>query len=195
MLALPYIWGRMQISQIDFSPKESAVNLAEHVLQPPALLRAPLGHQECHTQQSQKLPHAGPIRHCMLRCLSHFPLCQSWQSPEELSTNWIWDDSLQTKDLKLENLSNNILAIRLLVHVVQLVWGARGREGLEQGYAGGGRYKQGLWVLSKSCKDNSTRCMSFLEIQPFPKSQKMTLKHVLFGILHFVYNIWCNVYK
>lgn len=29
------------MSQIDFSPKESVVNLAEHVLQPPALL--PLG--------------------------------------------------------------------------------------------------------------------------------------------------------
>ena len=118
---LLYVWGQMQTSQIDFSPKEPAVNLAERVLQPLALLCAPLGHHEHHTQQSQKPSHAGPIRHCMLHCLSHFPLCQSWQNSEELSTNWIWDDSLQTKDLKLENLSSNTLAVRLLVQLVQFV--------------------------------------------------------------------------
>lgn len=117
-LGLLYVWGQMQTSWILFSPKEAAMSLVESMLQLLALLCAPLGHHEHHTQQPPKPPHAGPIRHCILHCLSHFPQCQWWQNPEELSTNWIWDDSLCTRDLKLENLSSNTLAERLLVQIV-----------------------------------------------------------------------------
>lgn len=67
----------MQISQILFSPKESAVSLAESMLQPLALLCAPFGHHEHYTQQSQKPSHAGPIRHRILYSLSHFPSANS----------------------------------------------------------------------------------------------------------------------
>lgn len=73
---LGLLYGQMQTSWILFSPKEPAMSLVESMLQPLALLCAPLGHREHHTQQPPKPPHAGPIRHCILHCLSHFPLCQ-----------------------------------------------------------------------------------------------------------------------
>lgn len=94
VLGLLYVWGQMQASWILFSPKEPTMSLVESMLQLLALLCARLGHLEHHTQQPPKPPHAGPIRHCILHSLSHFPLCQWWQNPEELSTNWIWDDAL-----------------------------------------------------------------------------------------------------
>lgn len=62
------------------------------------------------------------------------------------------------------------------------------KRGLEQGYAGGGHYKQGLWVLSKAAKTTAPAACHSLRSNHFPEP-KMTLKHVLFGILHFVYNI------
>lgn len=93
VLGLLYVWGQMQISQIPFSSKEPAMSLAENTLQPLALLCAPFGHHEHYTQQSQKPHMLDPLgtAYSTVWVISPLPIVTN---PEELSTNWIWDDSL-----------------------------------------------------------------------------------------------------
>lgn len=131
----PYVWGQIQISQISFSLKEPTMSWAESMLQPPAPLCTPLGHHEHRAQQSQKPPHAGPIRHCMLHCLSHFPSANGdWTQ----RNSPLIEFEMTHSKLGTRNSETSVaipLAVRFLGHFVQLVvWGASRSKGMQWGY-------------------------------------------------------------
>lgn len=104
-------------------------------------------------------------------------LCLWWLNPEELSTDGVWDDSLVTRDLKLENSATIPWQEDSGFRLPCLSSGepVRVRNGMGDSQTkGGGRY----YEFSQWARHDSLHCMPFLVCAPAGNtSWKVTFQH------------------